>query len=185
MPRLLAPRQQVPFDAAVHEVVEHLVGGDGAAARQGGRFFHLVGVEIADAIVEDLSGLLERGKCFERLRERLRAAPVQQIEVEAVGLEPLEAALAGRDDAAPRGVVRIDLADQAHLVAPARDRLGDDLLGAAFAVHLGGVDQGDAEIEPELQRGDLGVERAAPARPCPRCPGRAPASRDRREGAAT
>ena len=126
-----------------------------------GRFLHVVGVEIADAIVEDFSGLLERGERFERLRQRLAAAPVQQIDVEAVGLEPLEAALAGRDGAAPRGVVRIDLADQAYFVAPARDRLGDDLLGAAFAVHLGGVDQRDAEIEPELQRGDLGVERAA------------------------
>ena len=39
------------------------------------------------------------------------------------------------------GVVRIHLADQHDVVAPAaRDRLADDLLGHAFAVHLGGVD---------------------------------------------
>ena len=55
-----------------------------------------------------------------------------------------------------RGIVRIDLADEIDLVAPAGDGLGHDLLGAALAVHLGGVDQVQAEIEAELQRLGLG-----------------------------
>ena len=54
--------------------------------------------------------------------------------------------------------MRIDLADQEDVVAPSRDRFADHRLGAAFAVHLGGVDQRDAEVEPELERRDLGVE---------------------------
>ena len=49
-----------------------------------------------------------------------------------------------------------------QLVAPPFDGLGDDLLGAAFAIELGGVDQRHAEIEPELKRRDLFVE-GAPA----------------------
>ena len=38
---------------------------------------------------------------------------------------------------------------------------GDDLLGAAAAIHLGGVDQGHAEIDPEPHRRRL-VGGAAP-----------------------
>ena len=61
------------------------------------------------------------------------------------------------------------------LVAPAGDRLADDLLGAAVAVHLGGVDQRHAEIDAEPQRRHLLLRRATRSRPCARCPGRAPA----------
>ena len=54
-----------------------------------------------------------------------------------------------------RGIVRQHLADDEDFVAPARDRFGDDFLGAAVAIHLGGVDQGHAEIDAEPQRRDL------------------------------
>ena len=65
------------------------------------------------------------GRCRSRFRLRSQAAGT-----------PLRA-----------GVVRIDLADQEHLVAPPGDRLADHLLGAALAVHLGGVDQRHAEVD--------------------------------------
>ena len=66
-------------------------------------------------------------------------------------LEPPQAARAGRLHAGAGGVVRIDLADQENAVALALDRLGDDFLGPAFGVHLGGVDQRHAEIDAEAQ----------------------------------
>ena len=81
---------------------------------------------------------LERGH---RLGQGMGAAPVQQVEVEPVGAEPPQAALAGGDGALGRRIVRIDLADQEDLVAPAADRLADHLLGTALGVHLGRVDQ--------------------------------------------
>ena len=45
----------------------------------------------------------------------------------------------------------------------------DDLLGLAVAIHLGGVDQRHAEVEAELERGDLlgAAARALAHAPCP------------------
>jgi hypothetical protein len=83
---------------------------------------------------------------------------MQEIEIDAVGLEPSETALAGGDGGGPRRVLRLDLADDEAAVAPPFDRLGDDLLGAAFRVKLGRVDQRHAEIEPQFKRRDLFVE---------------------------
>ena len=61
------------------------------------------------------------------------------------------AALAGGDNAGARSVVRIDLADDEELVADAVGGTRDDLFGASAAIHLGGVDQGHAEIDAEPQ----------------------------------
>jgi len=62
--------------------------------------------------------------------------------------------------------VRVDLADQEDLVAAPGDRLADDLLGAALAVHLGGVDQRHAAFDAAAQRGDgIGVAVATLAEP--------------------
>jgi len=72
---------------------------------------------------------------------------MQEIEIDAVGLEPLETPLAGGDHAGPRRVLGLDLADDEAVVAAPFDRLGNDLLGTAFRVKLGRVDQGHAEIE--------------------------------------
>ena len=49
------------------------------------------------------------------------------------------------------------------------DRLGDDLLGAAVAVHFRGVDQRDAELDAEPERRDLvlAAARASPMRQVP------------------
>src|SRR5262245_55311918 len=49
----------------------------------------------------------------------------------------------------------IDLADDEEVVALAGNGCGERLLGAAVAVHLGGIDQRDAEIETELDRRDF------------------------------
>src|SRR3954469_24108803 len=85
------------------------------------------------------------------------AAPMQQIEVEPIGFQALEAALAGFDDPLPAGVPGIDLADKEDLVAATCNRLPGDLLGAAFAVHFGGVNQRHAEIEAMSEALDFDI----------------------------
>ena len=80
---------------------------------------------------------------------------MQQVQIEPVGLEPLQAALASVDDAVARGVVRQHLADDEQLVALPCRGFPDNLLGAAAAIHLGRVDQGHPELDAELQRRGL------------------------------
>ena len=105
----------------------------------------------------DLAGPLQPLEGADGLRERMGAAPVEQVEVDPVGREPPQAALAGGDRARGGSVVGIDLADQEDLVAPAGDRLADDLLGTAVGIHLGRVDQRQAEVEPAAQGRELGA----------------------------
>src|SRR5207237_4096893 len=111
--------------------------------------------EIADAVMADLAVALQPGKARQRLGQWNRAAPMQQIKIDAVGPEPLQATLACFDDPLLRGVVRQYLADDEQPLAQPGAGLGNDLLGSTAAVHLGRVDQGQAEIDPELDRGRL------------------------------
>src|SRR5260370_16278740 len=71
--------------------------------------------------------------------------------------------------------MRINLADHEYLLAPPGNRLADDFLGAAVAIHLGGVHQGPPQIEPERNGG--GSLLPAATRRAPR-PG---AQRERRQ----
>ena len=86
---------------------------------------------------------------------------MQQIEIEHLGPEPLQAPLQRHRQGAAGGVVRIDLGDQKHLVPPAGDGFGYHLLCAAIGIHFGGVDQGQPEIEAEAQCGGLGLRGGA------------------------
>src|SRR5262249_34528607 len=152
---LAAPRPQLALDAPAHEIVEDLVGGGGRAAGQRPQLLHVGGIEIADAVVADLAGLLEGNEALDPFRPPRATPPVRQIEMDGVGAERLEAALAGGGDAAARGVVRIDFADDEGLVAAAGEGLADQLLDGALAVHLGRIDERQPEIEAEPQRRDL------------------------------
>src|SRR4029077_17215343 len=80
---------------------------------------------------------------------------MQEIKIDMIGLEALQAALAGVDHALLRGVVGQYLADDEEALAGAGGGARDDLLGGAVAVHLGGVDEGHAEFDAELQGGLL------------------------------
>ena len=103
----------------------------------------------------DLAGARQRLEARDRLGKRDAARPMQEVEVEPVGPEPAQAALAGLDDALAARVVGIDLADEEDLSRQVPNRLADELLGPALAVHLGGVDQGHAELDAEPERRDL------------------------------
>ena len=84
-----------------------------------------------------------------------RVGPVGLVEVDVVGVEPAQAVLdLPHDPAAGRpAVVRVlahrrhELGGQHDLVAPALERLADDLLRLAAGVHVGGVDEVDAAVE--------------------------------------
>ena len=52
-----------------------------------GQLVHVAGIEVAHAPVADLAVLLESLERLHRLGQRVRAAPVQQVEVEPVGLQ--------------------------------------------------------------------------------------------------
>ncbi len=148
--------EQLPFDAAAAEVIEHLVGRAVLALRHARQLVHVVDVEVAHAPGVDLAVLLQGLEGLHRLGQRIGAAPMQEIEIEPIRLEPLQAALAGGNRPLARGVVRIDLADEEEIVAPPGDGLADDGLRHAFAVHLGRIDQPHAELDPQLHRRQLG-----------------------------
>ena len=75
----------------------NLVGSDGLTAPQRDPLRHVGAIEIADTVVADLAVACEPLEALERLGERDRAAPMQQVEVDPVGTEPFEAALARCD----------------------------------------------------------------------------------------
>jgi hypothetical protein len=79
---------------------------------------------------------------------------VQQVAVEPVAAKAPERVLAGLAHAGLRRVRRQNLGHQEDLVAPPGDGFADDLLGTTRAIHLGGVDMGEPEIEPAPQRRD-------------------------------
>ncbi|MCY1182167.1 hypothetical protein D9M73_227130 [compost metagenome] len=89
---------------------------------------------------------------FDGFLQRVLATPVQQVQVDAVAAQACEAALAGGRHAAPAGIVRVDLADQKHLVAAPGNGLANDFFRTAFGIHLGGVDQCQAQLDTLLQR---------------------------------
>jgi len=158
---LATPGQQVPLDAAPAQVVEHLIGRhlaatlDRAAAFGRPELLQVGNVEVADAPVPDLARADQRFKACQRLGQRNGATPVQEIEVDLVGPEALQAAIAGGHRPDRRRMARQDLAHQEDLVAASGDRLADQLFGRAGAIHLGCVDQEHAEVDTEAQRRDL------------------------------
>jgi len=154
-PPFRLPRQQVELDAAMLGAVQHLVHRAAATIGHAQQLAHVRRVEVGDAPGADLALVLQLLEGRDGLGQGRAATPVQQIEVDMIGAQPLQAARAGRRHAGARGVVRIHLADHEGPVALAGDRLRHHLLGAAVAVHLGGVDQRHAQVEAEAQRGGL------------------------------
>src|SRR5712691_10701668 len=103
---LLTPRDHGVFDRALLHMIEHLVASDLALARDRKQLTEIVAVEIADAPGTDFSGSDQFIERRNRLLERIGAAPMQQVAIEVIGLQPLQRPLAGGDGTAPRGVAR-------------------------------------------------------------------------------
>ena len=136
-------------------MVQHLVGGALVAAWNTEQFLHVRGIEIRYAPVADFAFLFQRLERRDRLGQGIRAAPVQQIEIDPIGVQPFQTARAGRRNSGAGGIARIHLTDNENPVPPPLHHLGHHLFGAALGVHLGGVDQRHAEIETQTQRSHL------------------------------
>src|ERR1051325_4101353 len=141
------------LDRPLLQVIEDLVAGDPVLSGDRDRPLQLVDVEVADAPGADLpvrDQVLER---LDRAPERMLGRPVEEVDVEVVRAKPSEARLAGSHDAGVRGVPGQHLRDQEDLVAPAGDRLGNDLLDPSRALHLGRVDVRHAGLETGAEGG--------------------------------
>src|SRR5258706_5334604 len=129
-PAPLTPRDQIELDPPLAQIVHHLIGCDVFSVGKFDNLLHLANVEIADAPMADLSGPLQCGEGIHSFGDRTRSGPVQQIKIDAVGLQTLQALLARRYRAAPRGVSVHHLADEKGFVAAARARFAPELFGA-------------------------------------------------------
>ena len=112
------------------------------------------------------------------LDRRVRVDPVLVVEIDVVDAEALEAAFdrlphvvrAAVDPSAPwgRGALDAELGGDHDAVAPALDGAADEFLVGVRAVHVGRVEEGDAELERAVDGGDrlglvpAGVELAHP-----------------------
>jgi hypothetical protein len=124
-----------------------LVGDDLAAARFAPCILHVRRLEIAHAIISDFAGTLQGLESIERQFQRDVLTPVKQVEIEIIGLEPLETAFACGDGALARCVLGQNLAVEEDLVTAALDGLSDNLFRTPLSIHLCRVDQNRAEIE--------------------------------------
>ena len=121
-PPLAHPGQQIPFDAALAEVIENLVGRAMTPFGQRDELRACLARSKLDTpqrtILPCRAQPLER---VDRLGERNAAGPMQQIEIEAIGAQSPQTALAGSNRRFSARVVRIHLAHYKTLVAPAGD----------------------------------------------------------------
>src|SRR6218665_1813857 len=85
------------------------------------------------------------------------AAPVQQIEVEPVGAEALQAAFAGRQRAIERRIPRIDLRNEKDFVALTGDSATGDGFRPAVGIHFSRVDERHAEFDAVAEAFGLAV----------------------------
>jgi len=116
-------------------------------------FLQIGDVEVAHAERPDLALVHEVFERAERLGERHAPAPVQQIAVEIIRAQAPERLLAGADRAGVRRVRRQHSGDEEERFArQLGDRVGDEFLRAAVAVHLGRIDVHHAEIDAGAQR---------------------------------
>ena len=138
------PEEEVELGPAASDVVEHLVGRAAGPVEVG----HVVNVEVADSPRPVLPGCHERLHPLDGLGQGNAAAPVEEVEVEAIGLEPAKAALAGPGEPIATGFVRIDLADEDDPIPEAGEGVAEKGLGRAVAAYFSGVDQDEPEVDP-------------------------------------
>ena len=122
------------------------------------------GAGLGQADVADLPLLHQLGHAADRLLDRrVGIDPVLVEEVDRVDAEPLQRAFAGAARIFRAAVdadrlvavpAQRELGGDDEAVAPAPDRLAEQLLVGERAVHFGGVEEGDAEIDRAVDGGD-------------------------------
>src|SRR5882724_2608757 len=88
---------------------------------------------------------------------RKKAVELSEVLLREVQVESPRSLLPSDGDLVPGGMGRSHFGDQEYVVAATIQRVADQLLGRAVAVHLARLDQGHAEIEPELERRHFGI----------------------------
>ena len=155
MPSSRTVGEDLVLEVAGEQRVLGLQGGDrvhGVRPADGG------GRGLGQAEVADLAGLDELGHGADGLLDRDGLVDaVLVVEVDVVDAEALQRGVAGRADVvgaavdADHGAVGealvAELGGELDLVAPAGDGLADELLVGEGAVHVGGVEEGHAEVE--------------------------------------
>src|SRR5258707_11879576 len=107
-----APGHQIVLDAAQCEIIENLVGRNLCAAVKSPKLDHVHHVEITDAPITNFAGIDESGKGVHRFLQWYVAAPVKQIEIEAICPEAPQAMLARSDCPGFGRIFGEDLADK-------------------------------------------------------------------------
>src|SRR4029453_1672305 len=104
-PVRLAPREHRVLDRALPEMVKDLVTDDAAVAGDRANLDEVRHVEVAHAPREDLALALELLEGSDGVFEWVLSAPVQEVDIQAVGAQTGERALAGHQRPAPRGML--------------------------------------------------------------------------------
>ncbi len=159
----IVPRrgQHLQFGPAVHQVVDRLLGDQTEHVPRARRLLRLCQVpagEVGRAEVEHLALLAQDAEGLpDLLPRRAPVDVVHLVHVDVVGAHPLERGVARAPDVqrgqaavvGPLARREVELGGQDGPVAPAApggEPPADDLLGAAFAVHIGGVEEVDAVL---------------------------------------
>src|SRR5258705_5777688 len=120
---LLAPWNHCVLDRALLQMVQDLVAGDTAVADDLPGFVQIRHVEVAHAPGQDLALALKLLESRERVLERILAAPVQEIAVEAIGLQPSQRSFAGQHRSLARRILGENLGYEEHFIPPPGDNL--------------------------------------------------------------
>ena len=152
------PRHQVILDAPAAEVVEDLVDAAPVSIRHAPEVLHVLHVKVGNAPAADLPLFLQLFHAGDGLAEVGIAPPVQQVEIDPVGPQMGEGTVQARVDAPAVGILGQHLGDE-ELVLSAISLQGpaDQQLGPAVGIHLGRVDQTEAQFEAVPQAGDLAL----------------------------
>src|SRR5207248_4954350 len=147
---LLAPWQQLTLYGAVAEAVRELISRAAIAFWNPEQIFHVADLKIGHAPSADLpcrAQIFKRGHNAGEIGDLIW--PVQQIEIEMISAEALEARLASAHDAVSRHMTGPHLGDQEHAIALTSDRAANESLGA---VHFRRVDQHHSERKASAHR---------------------------------
>ena len=168
------------FSIPRDEQAVFVLAGDEArevvGARGPQRVDHLPGRHLAAADVAHLALVHEIVERAQRLLDRReRIDQVILVEIDPVGLEPLQAGLDRGHDIAARAALELalgvhrpaELGDQHDVLAAGPEHLAQDGLGAAApAVDVAAIEEGDAEIERLVDRRRASLRDRAGGRNC-------------------
>ena len=162
---LLHPGAQAVLRPPAAQVVEDLVHCAAVAAVALEQLLHILQVQVGHAPAGDPALADQLLHAVHRLLQGHAPPPVEQVQVQAVHPHPAQTVLTGPEDVPPARVVGVHLGHQEELIPViAPDGPSQQLLGSAVAVHLRGVDEGDARLDARPQ-GPLLLGGAAAALP--------------------